>query len=52
MKILNNFLCLFWFQIPSDDIDNLQSMIDELFVFALIWSVMATCDADSREKFS
>lgn len=27
-------------------------MIDELFLFALIWSVMATCDSDSRDKFS
>jgi Dynein heavy chain AAA lid domain len=32
--------------------DNLQNMIDELFIFSTIWSVMATCDSEGREKFS
>lgn len=39
-------------RVPSEEMDALQGMIDEMFLFATIWSVMATCDAESRAKFS
>ncbi|KAL4440889.1 hypothetical protein ABPG74_009302 [Tetrahymena malaccensis] len=55
-RILNSYFAEYaeteFKRIPSEEIDNLQNMIDQLFIFSLIWSVMATCDSESRQKFS
>lgn len=39
-------------KIPPEELANLESVIDALFVFSLLWSVGATTDAAGREKFN
>ena len=36
----------------QEALDKLPSLIEPWFIFALIWSVGATCDNDGRVKFS
>lgn len=38
-------------KIPHEEIIKLEGIIEPLFIFALIWSTMATVDYDSRLKF-
>lgn len=38
-------------KIPVDELDNLESMIEPLFFFAVIWSIGTTGDDEGRRKF-
>lgn len=38
--------------IPKEKLDLLPKLIEPWFLFALIWSIGATCDGPSRAKFS
>ena len=37
--------------ISSDRLHAVASLIEPWFLFALVWTVGATCDGDSRKKF-
>lgn len=37
--------------INAEMIDNLESALEPLFIFAVTWSIGATCDYDGRIKF-
>jgi dynein heavy chain len=38
--------------VSPEELDNLESMIEQIFFFALIWSVGATVDEEGREKYN
>jgi dynein heavy chain len=38
-------------KVPAEDIDNLELLIQDLFVYALIWGIGATSTYDGRIKF-
>jgi dynein heavy chain len=38
-------------KVPKDEITNLESMITQIFMFALIWSIGTTVNLEGRQKF-
>ncbi|RUS78759.1 hypothetical protein EGW08_013475 [Elysia chlorotica] len=38
--------------VPESQLARLSELIEPWFIFALVWSIGATCDNDSRKKFS
>ena len=38
--------------IPEKNLAEVGKLIEPWFIFALIWSVGATCDGDGRHQFS
>ena len=38
-------------KVSQDELDFLESVIEPIFVFALIWSLCCTCDYEGRIKF-
>ena len=56
MRIMNTFFTVFNVPegadpIPPAQIDMLQKNIEQLFFYAFVWSIGATCDTDSRTIF-
>lgn len=39
-------------KVTKDEIANLESMITQLFIFAIIWSIGCTTTLDGRLKFN
>lgn len=39
-------------RVSKEELDNLESQIDEIFIFCLIWSICCTVDHEGREKFN
>jgi dynein heavy chain len=39
-------------KITKEEINNLESMINQLFIFSIIWSIGTTCNLDGRIKFN
>lgn len=39
-------------KVNSEDIDNLEFMLESYMIFSLIWSLCCTVDYEGREKFS
>jgi len=39
-------------KVTKDEINNLESMITQIFMFALIWSIGTTTTLDGRIKFN
>ena len=39
-------------KVPKEEIANLESMITQLFIFAIIWSIGCTSTLDGRMKFN
>jgi dynein heavy chain len=39
-------------KVTKDEIANLESMITQLFIFALVWSIGCTCTVEGRIKFN
>jgi dynein heavy chain len=38
-------------KVTADDIEDLEASIEQLFIFALIWSIGGSCGLEGREKF-
>ena len=39
-------------KVPAEELNELETMLEELFFFSLVWSVGCTIDLDGRKKFS
>lgn len=39
-------------KVPIDELDALERMIENLFIFSLVWSIGCTVDADGRTLFN
>jgi len=38
-------------KVSPEELQLLESNIESLFIFSLIWSICCTCDYDGRKKF-
>lgn len=39
-------------KVPKEEVTNLESMIPQLFLFSIIWSVGTTTNLEGRVKFN
>jgi dynein heavy chain len=39
-------------KVTAEDIEDLEASIEQLFIFALIWSIGGSCGLEGREKFN
>ena len=55
LRILDCFFAPYWDtdakKVSIEEIEDLESMMEPLFVYAVIWSIGCTTDSEGREKF-